>query len=111
MAHAYAHLFALPTTGLRFFTVYGPWGRPDMAPSLFAAAIPQRHPIRLFNSGNMRRDLTCIVDVTEAVVRLTGIPPQPNSAWCSDAPDPATSMRRGGSTTSDLVSRLKCSNS
>ena len=91
MAHAYAHLFALPTTGLRFFTVYGPWGRPDMAPSLFAAAIRDGTPIRLFNGGNMRRDFTYIDDVTEAVVRLIGIPPQPNPAWSSEAPDPATS--------------------
>jgi UDP-glucuronate 4-epimerase len=91
MAHAYAHLFALPTTGLRFFTVYGPWGRPDMAPSLFAAAIRDGSPIQLFNDGNMRRDFTFIDDVTEAVVRLIGIPPQPNPTWSSEAPDPATS--------------------
>ena len=70
MAHAYAHLFAMPATGLRFFTVYGPWGRPDMAMWLFAAAICDGKPIRLFNSGKMRRDFTYIDDVTEAVVRL-----------------------------------------
>jgi UDP-glucuronate 4-epimerase len=91
MAHAYAHLFALPVTGLRFFTVYGPWGRPDMAMWLFAAAIRDGHPIRLFNAGKMRRDFTYIDDVTEAVVRLVGHPPQPNPVWSSDAPDPATS--------------------
>jgi UDP-glucuronate 4-epimerase len=91
MAHAYAHLFALPATGLRFFTVYGPWGRPDMAMWLFAAAIRDGNPIRLFNSGKMRRDFTYIDDVTEAVVRLVGRPPQPNPAWSSQAPDPATS--------------------
>jgi UDP-glucuronate 4-epimerase len=91
MAHAYAHLFTLPTTGLRFFTVYGPWGRPDMAPLLFAAAIRDGAPIRLFNGGNMRRDFTYIDDVTEAIVRLIGIPPQPNPVWPSEAPDPATS--------------------
>jgi UDP-glucuronate 4-epimerase len=91
MAHAYAHLFALPATGLRFFTVYGPWGRPDMAMWLFAAAIRDGNPIRLFNSGKMRRDFTYIDDVTEAVVRLVERPPQPDPAWSSDAPDPATS--------------------
>jgi UDP-glucuronate 4-epimerase len=91
MAHAYAHLFALPATGLRFFTVYGPWGRPDMAMWLFAAAIRHGNPIRLFNSGKMRRDFTYIDDVTEAVVRLVGRPPQPNPTWSSQAPDPATS--------------------
>jgi UDP-glucuronate 4-epimerase len=91
MAHAYAHLFGLPTTGLRFFTVYGPWGRPDMAPSLFAAAIRDGTPILLFNDGNMRRDFTYIDDAAEAVVRLVGVPPHPNPAWSSEAPDPATS--------------------
>ena len=91
MAHAYAHLFALPTTGLRFFTVYGPWGRPDMAMWLFAAAIRDDQPIQLFNGGKMRRDFTYIDDVTEAVVRLLERPPQPNPAWSSDVPDPATS--------------------
>jgi UDP-glucuronate 4-epimerase len=91
MAHAYAHLFALPATGLRFFTVYGPWGRPDMAMWLFAAAIRDGRPIRLFNGGRMRRDFTYIDDVTEAVVRLVDRPPQPDPAWSSDAPDPATS--------------------
>jgi UDP-glucuronate 4-epimerase len=91
MAHAYAHLFALPMTGLRFFTVYGPWGRPDMAMWLFTAAIVEGKPIRLFNNGRMRRDFTFIDDVTEAIARLVGRPPQPNPAWSGDAPDPATS--------------------
>jgi UDP-glucuronate 4-epimerase len=91
MAHAYAHLFALPATGLRFFTVYGPWGRPDMAMWLFAAAIRDGKPIRLFNGGNMRRDFTYIDDVTEAVVRLVDRPPQPDAAWSPEAPNPATS--------------------
>jgi UDP-glucuronate 4-epimerase len=91
MAHAYAHLFALPATGLRFFTVYGPWGRPDMAMWLFTAAIVDGKPIRLFNNGRMRRDFTYIDDVTEAVVRLVTRPPQPNPAWSGAAPDPATS--------------------
>jgi UDP-glucuronate 4-epimerase len=91
MAHAYAHLFGLPVTGLRFFTVYGPWGRPDMAMWLFAAAIRDGKPIRLFNGGHMRRDFTYIDDVSEAVVRLVGLPAQRNSNWSSQAPDPATS--------------------
>jgi UDP-glucuronate 4-epimerase len=91
MAHAYAHLFALPATGLRFFTVYGPWGRPDMAMWLFAAAISEGRPIRLFNHGRMRRDFTYIDDVVEAVVRLIDKPPAGNPAWSGDAPDPATS--------------------
>ena len=75
MAHAYAHLFALPATGLRFFTVYGPWGRPDMAVWLFTQAIVEGRPLRLFNSGRMRRDLTYIDDVIEAMVRLIPAPP------------------------------------
>jgi UDP-glucuronate 4-epimerase len=91
MAHAYAHLFALPATGLRFFTVYGPWGRPDMAMWLFTEAIMQGRPIKLFNNGQMRRDFTYIDDVVEAVVRLIPRPPAGNSVWSGDAPDPATS--------------------
>jgi UDP-glucuronate 4-epimerase len=91
MAHAYAHLFNLPVTGLRFFTVYGPWGRPDMAMWLFAAAIRDGKSIRLFNGGRMRRDFTYIDDVVEAVVRLVKLPPQPSAAWISLAPDPASS--------------------
>jgi UDP-glucuronate 4-epimerase len=92
MAHAYAHLFALPATGLRFFTVYGPWGRPDMAMWLFTEAIMQGRPIKLFNHGQMRRDFTYIDDVLEAVVRLIPRPPAPNPAWSAAAPDPATSF-------------------
>lgn len=91
MAHAYAHLFSLPTTGLRFFTVYGPWGRPDMAMWLFADAIRAGRPIKLFNHGRMRRDFTYIDDVVEAVVRLLDRPAQANPAWSGDAPDPASS--------------------
>jgi UDP-glucuronate 4-epimerase len=91
MAHAYAHLFAIPATGLRFFTAYGPWGRPDMAMWLFTAAIMAGRPIRLFNQGRMRRDFTYIDDVVEAVVRLATHPPEPNPAWSGDKPDPATS--------------------
>jgi UDP-glucuronate 4-epimerase len=91
MAHAYAHLFGVPATGLRFFTVYGPWGRPDMAMWLFASAIAEGRPIRLFNHGRMRRDFTYIDDAVEAVVRLIDRPPRGDPAWSGDAPDPATS--------------------
>jgi UDP-glucuronate 4-epimerase len=91
MAHTYSHLFGLPATGLRFFTVYGPWGRPDMAMFIFASAIVEGRPIRLFNSGNMRRDFTYIDDVSEAVVRLLDRIPEGNSDWSGDAPDPGTS--------------------
>jgi UDP-glucuronate 4-epimerase len=91
MAHAYAHLFALPATGLRFFTVYGPWGRPDMAMWLFTEAVLSGKPIRLFNHGRMRRDFTYIDDVVEAVVRLVEHPPVPGAIQSADARDPATS--------------------
>ncbi len=91
MAHAYAHLFALPATGLRFFTVYGPWGRPDMAMWLFTDAIMQGRAIKLFNHGRMRRDFTYVDDVVEGVVRLIPRPAAPNPAWSGNAPDPATS--------------------
>jgi UDP-glucuronate 4-epimerase len=91
MAHAYAHLFELPTTGLRFFTVYGPWGRPDMAMWLFASAIFAGKPIKLFNHGNMKRDFTYIDDVAESVIRLMEIPAQGNPAWSGEWPDPASS--------------------
>ena len=89
MAHAYAHLFALPATGLRFFTVYGPWGRPDMAMWLFTEAIVEGRPIKLFNNGHMRRDFTYVDDAVEAVIRLVRCPPVPNPAWSQN--DPATS--------------------
>jgi UDP-glucuronate 4-epimerase len=91
MAHSYSHLFKLPTTGLRFFTVYGPWGRPDMAMWLFAAAILSGKPISLFNHGKMQRDFTYVDDVVQAVTRLIDKPAQPNPDWSGDAPDPATS--------------------
>lgn len=91
MAHSYSHLFDLPTTGLRFFTVYGPWGRPDMAMWIFAAAINAGKPIRLFNHGKMRRDFTYIDDVVQAVVRLVDKPAMPDPNWSSDRPDPASS--------------------
>jgi UDP-glucuronate 4-epimerase len=91
MAHAYSHLFALPATGMRFFTVYGPWGRPDMAMYIFASAIIAGRPIRLFNDGSMRRDFTFVDDTTEAVVRLLDRVPAPDPTWSGSDPDPATS--------------------
>jgi UDP-glucuronate 4-epimerase len=91
MAHAYSHLYRIPTTGLRFFTVYGPWGRPDMAMFIFAKAILNGHPIKLFNGGNMRRDFTYVDDVTEGIVRLMDRPPHGNPNWSGDRPDPASS--------------------
>jgi UDP-glucuronate 4-epimerase len=91
MAHAYAHLFAIPATGLRFFTVYGPWGRPDMAMWLFTDAIRAGRPIKLFNHGKMRRDFTYVDDVVESVVRLIETPTKSNPKWSSLAPDPSSS--------------------
>jgi len=91
MAHAYSHLYRIPATGLRFFTVYGPWGRPDMAMFIFAKAIVEGTRIKLFNHGNMRRDFTFVDDVSEAIVRLLDRPPQGNPKWSGDEPDPATS--------------------
>jgi UDP-glucuronate 4-epimerase len=91
MSHAYAHLFGLPMTGLRFFTVYGPWGRPDMAMWIFAKAILASEPIRLFNNGNMKRDFTYIDDVVESVVRLIDRPPAASSNFSTASPDPASS--------------------
>jgi len=91
MAHTYSHLYRLPATGLRFFTVYGPWGRPDMAMYLFAKAIVEGTPIRLFNHGRMRRDFTYVDDVSQAIVRLMDRPPQGNPNWSGANPDPATS--------------------
>jgi UDP-glucuronate 4-epimerase len=91
MAHSYAHLFRLPATGLRFFTVYGPWGRPDMAMWIFTNAIFAREPIKLFNHGDMRRDFTYIDDVAEAIIRLIERVPLPQPNWNSQAPDPGSS--------------------
>jgi UDP-glucuronate 4-epimerase len=91
MAHTYAHLFRLPATGLRFFTVYGPWGRPDMAMWLFTKAILEGKPIKLFNHGKMRRDFTYIDDVVESVVRLIGRPAASDPTWSGDRPDPSRS--------------------
>jgi UDP-glucuronate 4-epimerase len=91
MAHSYSHLYGLPTTGLRFFTVYGPWGRPDMAMYLFTRAILAGEPIEVFNEGRMRRDFTYIDDVVEAVVRLVARPATGDPAWDGSHPDPGTS--------------------
>jgi UDP-glucuronate 4-epimerase len=91
MAHAYASLFALPCTGLRFFTVYGPWGRPDMALFLFTKAILEGRPIEVFNEGRMRRDFTYIDDIAEGVVRVIDRVPAPDAAWSGMKPDSATS--------------------
>jgi len=91
MAHSYSSLFAIPTTGLRFFTVYGPWGRPDMALFLFTRAILDGKPIDLFNNGLMQRDFTYIDDIVEGVVRVMAKPASPDPAWDGNSPDPATS--------------------
>lgn len=91
MAHTYSHLFGLATTGLRFFTVYGPWGRPDMALFLFADAILKDEPIKVFNHGEMVRDFTYIDDIVEGIVRVVNNPPKGNPNWTGAAPDPSTS--------------------
>jgi UDP-glucuronate 4-epimerase len=91
MAHAYSKLFGLPATGLRFFTVYGPWGRPDMAMFIFTKAIVEGRPIKLFNHGRMRRDFTYIDDIVEAMERLLERPPAGDPNWSGDAPDPSSS--------------------
>jgi UDP-glucuronate 4-epimerase len=91
MAHTYAHLYRLPTTGLRFFTVYGPWGRPDMSPILFARAIARGEPIDVFNHGRMQRDFTYIDDIVEGVVRVLAKPATPSPQFDGEHPDPATS--------------------
>jgi UDP-glucuronate 4-epimerase len=91
MAHTYSHLYGLGCTGLRFFTVYGPWGRPDMALFLFTKAIAEGRPIQVFNHGKMQRDFTYIDDIIEGVVRVMARLPEPNPAWRGDNPDPGTS--------------------
>jgi UDP-glucuronate 4-epimerase len=91
MAHCYSHLYRIPTTGLRFFTVYGPWGRPDMALFLFTKAILDGKEIEVFNHGKMQRDFTYIDDIVEGVIRVTDTTATPNADWSGDTPDPATS--------------------
>jgi UDP-glucuronate 4-epimerase len=92
MAHAYSNLYQLPTTGLRFFTVYGPYGRPDMALFIFTKAILEGKPIEIYNHGKMKRDFTFVDDIVEAIVRLIPKPPQGNKSWSGQSPDPATSF-------------------
>jgi UDP-glucuronate 4-epimerase len=92
MAHTYAHLYDIPVTGLRFFTVYGPWGRPDMAYFSFTKAILEGSPINIFNHGHMRRDFTYIDDIIEGIVRVMDRVPLPDETWNSNHPDPATSL-------------------
>lgn len=91
MAHTYSHLFDIPTTGLRFFTVYGPWGRPDMAMFIFTKAILAGEPISVFNHGNMQRDFTYVDDIVEGVVRIADNPARPDPDWSGDDPNPGTS--------------------
>ncbi|MDL2210440.1 NAD-dependent epimerase [Desulfovibrio sp. OttesenSCG-928-O18] len=91
MAHAYSHLYSIPVTGLRFFTVYGPWGRPDMAPFIFTKAILEGSPIRIFNNGQMQRDFTYIDDIVSGVVRVMDHIPAPDSSWNSGSPLPSSS--------------------
>lgn len=91
MAHCYAHLYQIPCTGLRFFTVYGPWGRPDMALFLFTKAILEGSPIEVFNHGHMRRDFTYIDDIVEGVIRVLDRPAAPDPSWSGERPDPGTS--------------------
>ena len=92
MAHTYSSLYGIPTTGLRFFTVYGPWGRPDMALFLFTKAILEGRPIDVFNHGKMKRDFTYVDDIVEGVVRVIGSTPKPDSSWSGAEPDPGTSF-------------------
>lgn len=94
MAHTYSHLYDLPTTGLRFFTVYGPWGRPDMALFLFTKAIIEGKPINVFNNGKMRRDFTYVDDIVEGVIRTADNIPAGNENWSGESPDPATSRAK-----------------
>jgi len=91
MAHTYSHLFNLPTTGLRFFTVYGPWGRPDMALFLFTEAILKGEPINVFNNGEMSRDFTFVADIVEGIKRVNDNPPKGNPEWSGKDPDPGSS--------------------
>ncbi len=91
LAHSYSHLYRIPSTGLRFFTVYGPWGRPDMALFIFTKAMLENRPIQVFNNGKMQRDFTYIDDILTAVVKIMGKPATPNPGWDSDRPDPGSS--------------------
>jgi len=90
MAHSYSHLYNLPVTGLRFFTVYGPWGRPDMAPMLFSSAIMNNKPIKVFNNGHMERDFTYVEDIVDGIVRVLDKPASGNQEWSGLSPDPSS---------------------
>lgn len=94
MAHTYSHLYQLPTTGLRFFTVYGPWGRPDMAPFLFTDAIAHQRPIKVFNHGNMRRDFTYIDDIVEGVIRIQALIPAPKTNQTPNQVEPSKELNK-----------------
>lgn len=114
MAHVYSKLYDLPTTGLRFFTVYGPWGRPDMSPHLFIDAILHDRPIKVFNNGDMLRDFTYIDDIVEGIVRICDIIPKGNTEWDEKNPDPATSpapyqiYNIGNQHPTSLMDYIKC---
>lgn len=114
MAHAYSKLYDLPTTGLRFFTVYGPWGRPDMSPFLFIDAILHDRPLKVFNNGDMWRDFTYIDDIVEGVVRITDVIPRGDQSWDGSTPDPATSTAPyrvyniGNSQPTRLMDYIRC---
>ena len=114
MAHTYAHLYGLPVTGLRFFTVYGPWGRPDMSPHLFIDAIVNGKPLKVFNRGDMWRDFTYIDDIVEGVVRISRIIPEPDSSWDASEADPSSSSAPyriyniGNSSPTRLLDYIRC---
>ncbi|MCH5222361.1 MAG: NAD-dependent epimerase/dehydratase family protein [Muribaculaceae bacterium] len=114
MAHAYSSLYNIPTTGLRFFTVYGPWGRPDMSPFIFIDSIINSRPIQVFNNGDMQRDFTYIDDVVEGIVRILKIAPQPNDSWDAVLAAPATSRAPfrvyniGNSSPINLIDYIGC---
>lgn len=114
MAHAYSKLYNLPTTGLRFFTVYGPWGRPDMSPFLFIDAILHDRPLKVFNNGDMWRDFTYIDDIVEGIIRITDVIPHGNPDWDGQHPDPATSpapyrvYNIGNSQPTRLMDYIRC---
>ena len=114
MAHAYSKLYDLPTTGLRFFTVYGPWGRPDMSPFLFMDAILHDRAIKVFNNGDMLRDFTYIDDIVEGIVRIVDVIPESNKDWDETNPDPATSLAPyriyniGNSQPTKLMDYIQC---
>ncbi len=108
MAHAYSHLYGIPTTGLRFFTVYGPWGRPDMAAFLFTRAILEGRPLDVFNQGRMRRDFTYIDDIVEGVVRVLDRAPHPTARGAETPPTPPAAPLPTGFTTSATTTRWSC---